>query len=567
MKRTDFSDVVARLRQSVQTSASVGLEEFIVRNLRLRGRHISFRKREYQQRILQSDARMLVVKKCSQIGISELMMLRNLARMCMREPYTVIHTLPTASFAQKVAKTRFDPLIQGSPYLSSRISKALDNASVKQIGHSFLYLNGTYGGSNTNVISVPADEIVVDEYDFSDMEVVANLQSRLTASTWRGWTYVSTPTLPNYGVDAKFQVSKRYYCYCKCEHCNHWFVPKWLDHARIPGFNRDLLSVTAEDLARIRWQETQLHCPNCGKVPSLLPERREWICENQMDNYEADGFMISPMDAPEIISPADLVSWSTRFKNKSMFINFHLGETAESSETGINEADLLRMREVGKTPLYGFKVFGLDMGTTCHLVVGVTDGNGRLNVVELHAIRYTDLEYELPRLVARHNPTAIVADSMPYTETIHRLQQNFNNLYGSVYVSSKNMEAFRVIDREEDKGRSLLDLRQVNVNRNFALNILMDDIRSGKIGVVGTDDVVTFEAHLQDMKRQGSTRSAFDGEGEGAEPDSYVWVKTTGNDHYHHALLYCHVAAQMAHHLPQGRIALPPFISSFRVRS
>ena len=181
-------------------------------------------------------------------------------------------------------------------------------------------------------------------------------------------------------------------------------MPKWLDHARIPGFNRDLLSVTAEDLARIHWQETQLHCPNCGKVPSLLPERREWICENQMDNYEADGFMISPMDAPEIISPADLVSWSTRFKNKSMFINFHLGETAESSETGINEADLLRMREVGKTPLYGFKVFGLDMGTPCHLVVGVTDVNGRLNVVELHAIRYTDLEYELPRLVARHNP-------------------------------------------------------------------------------------------------------------------------------------------------------------------
>lgn len=75
MKRADFSDVVARVRQSVQTSASVGLEEFIVRNLRLRGRHISFRKREYQQRILQSDARTLVVKKCSQIGISELMML------------------------------------------------------------------------------------------------------------------------------------------------------------------------------------------------------------------------------------------------------------------------------------------------------------------------------------------------------------------------------------------------------------------------------------------------------------------------------------------------------------
>ena len=87
----------------VDNSASGSLEDFIIRNLRLNGRTISFKRREYQQRILQSDARILVTKKCSQIGISELMLLRNLARMCMLEPYNVIHALPTATSAQKIS--------------------------------------------------------------------------------------------------------------------------------------------------------------------------------------------------------------------------------------------------------------------------------------------------------------------------------------------------------------------------------------------------------------------------------------------------------------------------------
>ena len=565
-EKINLLNSLGRLKMASSETASGSEEEFIVRNLRLGGRRVSFAKREYQQRVLQSEARIIAVKKCSQVGISELILMRNLARCCLREPFNIIHALPTVAFAQKIAKTRIDPLIQGSAYLSSRVNKTLDNASVKQLGHSFLYVNGTHGSSSSSAISIPADEIVIDELDFCNAEVVSNLQSRLTASAWRGWTYVSTPTIPNFGIDAKFQVSKRYFNYCKCSYCNHWFLPKYLDHVRIPDFSRDLLGISASDLASVRWQEAKLFCPNCGKEPNLLPQYREWICENPLDNFEADGFMISPMDAPQIISPSDLVSWSTRFKNKNMFVNFHLGEAAESADAGLNETDLQTMERVGQQPLAGFRVFGLDMGATCHLVVGVTDGQGRLNVVELHQIRYTELDEKLALLLSRHRPTMIVADSQPYTETIHRLQQKISNLYGSVYVNSRNMEAFKVVDREENPQKSLLDVRQVNVNRNLALNLLMADIREGKVGVVQCAELPTFSAHLTDMKRQSQSFAAFGGEADDAEPDSYAWVKTTGNDHYHHALLYAYVASQMTQHLPQGRSALLPFVGSFRVR-
>ncbi|WP_274584081.1 phage terminase large subunit family protein [Neisseria leonii] len=540
--------------------------EWIQTHLRLNGRRVSFKGREYQERILKSAAPTIVVKKCSQVGISELMLMRNLALMDIIDGFKIIHTLPTAVFAQRVMKTRVDPLIQGSEYVQGRVNKNLDNASVKQMGNSLLYLGGT--NTDTAVISTPADSIVIDELDFSVIENVEKLQSRLTASAYRWWSYVSTPTTPKFGIDAQFASTKRYFNYCRCTHCSEWYLPDYLQHVRIPEYGGNLLDITAKDLSNLRWREAALFCPHCGKPADLSLANRAWVCENPDDlGFEGEGFQINPTDAPEIISMPDLVLWSTRFNRKVNFVNYHLGQTMEDEDSGINDRDLDTMFTVGQQPLRGFKVFGLDMGTVCHLVVGVTDGQGRLTVTHLYPIHYTELETELDHLIKIHRPTTIVADSQPYVETVHRLQQKIYNLYGSVYITSRNLEAFRLIEKEEDKSRALLEVRQVNVNRNFALNNLMMDIRHGNIGVVSQPEWETMKAHLKDMKRRPESTSAFTGDGNAEEADSYVWVKTSGNDHYHHALLYCHVASQLVHHLPSSTGRLPSFIGSFKLRT
>lgn len=561
--RESFNRIKAGYKGEFDTTQTA---DWIQKHLKLSGRQVSFKGREYQERILKSDAPTIVVKKCSQVGISELMLMRNLALMDILNGFKIIHTLPTALFAQKVMKTRVDPLLASSQKLQSKLNKNLDNASVKQIGDSLLYLNGT--NTTASAISIPADCIVVDELDFSVMENVESLQSRLTASQYRWWNYVSTPTVPNFGIDSQFQASKRYYNHCKCKHCGRWYLPDFLKHTRIPGFEGDLLTINKGMLGSIHWQEAEMFCPHCGKPADLSIEHRAWVCENPSDNFLADGFQISPTDAPSIITPADLVLWSTRFKRKVNFVNYHLGQVMADNDSGINEADLDLMEQVGSLPASGFRVFGLDMGTECHLTVGVTDGQGKLTVIEKHRLDYRTVEEELNRLSARHRPTTILADSQPYVETIHRLQSRIHNLYGSVYVTTKDMQPYRVIDQSEDTQKALLDRRQVNVNRNVALNILMDDIRSGLVGVTVDAEQDLFRQQMQDMKRKPASAKAFNGEAsdEDGEPEAYVWVKTTGNDHYHHSLLYCHIAAQLVHHLP-GRGALPCFIGSFKVKS
>ena len=567
--KIDLANIYQRIENAVLDRYDLTqVADWVCNNIKLNGRNLSFKGREYQKIILDSNAPEIVVKKCSQVGISELMLIDSLAMCQIVDGFNIIYTLPTATFAQKVMKTRVDPLIQGSPELTQNLAKTLDNASVKGFGNSHLYLSGT--NSDNAVISVPADAIFVDELDFSDQEMVEKLQSRLTASTYRWWRYFSTPTVENYGIDKKFKNTRRFYNFCKCVHCNHYFIPQYLEHVRIPGYEGDLLAITKPMLNKIDWREATLFCPKCDKPADLSIEHRQYVCENPEDaGFAGEGYQVYPTDAPEIIKMSDLVLWSTNFDRKTQFQNFHLGITAEDKDSGLNLDDFERMKLVGEQPLRGQKVFGIDLGITCHIVVAVTNGTDKLTVLELHRVDYTDFEKTLQKLIRIHHPATILSDSQPYVETIYRLQNSIRNLYGALYVANKSMELFRLLTTQEDLSNATLKMRQVNINRNFAFNTLMDSIREGYIGVVpNIPDIDILAEHLQDMRRvPNGTRQAFSDGADTAEVEDYRWVKTSGNDHFHHALLYAYIAMYLVKHVPNRKHVSPLFYGSFKIKN
>lgn len=544
------------------------LPKWALENIKLNGQNLSFKGREYQKRILESTAPEVVVQKCSQVGISELMLIKNLALCNIVDGFNCIYTLPTATFAQRVMKTRIDPLIQGSKLLTERVSKTLDNASVKGFGNSLLYLSGT--NNDNAVISVPSDCNTVDELDFSLLEMVEKLQSRLTASPWGFWNYLSTPTVEGFGISKKFSLTRRHYNYCKCCHCNHYFIPSYLDHVRIPDYSGPLLNITSQMLNTINWQAATLFCPNCQKPADLSIEHRHWVCENPDDlGFKGEGFQIYPTDAPEIIKMSDLVLWSTRFVSKTQFQNFHLGITAEDTDSGLNDTDLAIMRSVGEHKLHGHKVFGIDLGLVCHIVVAVTNVEDKLTVIELHQVPYTDLETTLRKLIRIHRPKIILSDSQPYVETIYRLQRTIKNLYGAIYSPKRTMQMFSLRDSEEDRSKGVLRVRQVDINRNFAFNTLMGSIREGYIGIApNIPNSELFDEHLKDMKRVPTGgRKVITEETSNAEVEAYQWVKTSGNDHFHHATLYAYIAMHLVR-LDYHRSSVSPlFVSSFRIKN
>ena len=143
------------------------------RNKRLRW---SFADHEFQMGILSEAAAHVVVRKCSQVGLSEASVRLTLA-VCYMRDLTGIYVLPTKAFVQKFSPDRIDRVVDNSPTLSTHKSKEHYNVGLKRIGDMSLYVVGSF--SPGDAISVPAQFLVRDEYDFCKQSVLTTFDSRL----------------------------------------------------------------------------------------------------------------------------------------------------------------------------------------------------------------------------------------------------------------------------------------------------------------------------------------------------------------------------------------------------
>jgi hypothetical protein len=554
-----FSEHFARLKSSVLEGFTLGhVPEWIEKNTFIKGAPFSYTDHEYQLAILKDPAREKNIRKCSQIGISEMSARAALAITMILEHSTIIYTLPTATDAAKFVKTRFDPIIGSSKTLGGAINPGADNNEMKQLNQSFIYVKGTVG--TKAAISVPADGIFNDEVDFSDATVMSNYHSRLTHSPHKLKWRFSTPTVEGYGISSHFEHSRQHWNMVKCNHCTHSFVPDYFTHVRIPGYDGDIREVTKQKLPTVRYREAYLECPKCKKSPSLQPEHREWVVLNSESNYEAAGYQIQPFDAPNIISiPFLIESGATGYTRYVDFINFGLGLPAEDKETTLSRSEIENCFIRETLSGYWSHVMGIDMGLICHIVVSAVDAWGKMFTVHTEQVPLSLLEKRKLELQARFYVSITVMDWQPYTDMLIRLQAGDPNLYGGVYVQSKGLATHDIKKEEEDEEEGDLQIRQVNINRNRAFDGLMNFVRTGQWAIKEDQNKETIISHMQDMKRVKDFSKKD-------QEVSYVWRKSaSGDDHFHHALLYCWVAAQMRG-VAGSAILLPSMVSSFKVK-
>ena len=184
------------------------LSQWICRNTRHQkypDRHWNFKEHEFQIGIVNDSSNDMVVKKCSQVGLSEVSVRSTLGMIDIKPNSTAIYTLPTGGFATTFVKSRFDPVITDSPELRQKMDPETDNTSLKRIGGSFLYIRGTF--TQTAAISVPADILIHDEVDFSDPLTLTSFTSRLGHVKEEDVIRrrFSTPTVSGFGVSLPFE--------------------------------------------------------------------------------------------------------------------------------------------------------------------------------------------------------------------------------------------------------------------------------------------------------------------------------------------------------------------------
>lgn len=542
-----FQRHVARLLSSMSAHSRETICEFITTNTKLRGEPFSFQDHEYQEFILRDQSKEKVIIKSAQMGISEMSARLALAMGNLIPGFSTIYTLPSAKAAMNFMKTRIDPIISGSDYLKEAISKTVDNTDMKQFGDSYLYLKGAQVDSQA--ISVPADMLIGDEVDNSNQEVLTLFESRLIHSKYQYNVKLSTPSVPGYGIDKAYKESRRHVHLCKCHHCNEWFEPDYFQHVKIPGFSGDI----AKDIVKstfaspnFRWQEAFVACPRCGKPADLSEQYRNWVCENPGDNYVAAGFKVSPFSCPNIILPSHLVRDSVKYERLQDFYNQRLGMALEDKEASLGEEELLKCLITDEVSLSYPMVMGLDMGNLCACVIMAVLPDERLVVIHKEMIPLFRVVERRRELAKTYRVRACVVDHGPYTETVYRMQQTDSKVFAAVYVrNKKSAEIYKVKEQEENKEEGKQELRIVFISRDKGFDSVMGNVRNNKLlfraeqGVVkehlSLNDAM-FIRHMQDQKRVRE----FDG-----DELVFVWRKVTGEDHYHHAVLYGTVASKI----------------------
>lgn len=534
-----FTEHIERVRSATSGRYTLAnIPDWIVRNTRLAGEPFSYVNHEFQLQILLDTSREKIVRKCSQVGLTELSFREVLAILRILPNTTAIYTLPSADFMEKMVKTRVDPIILDSKDLRFAVSKDVNSAQIKQFGTSFLYLNGTFG--QNQAISVPADILVHDEVDFSNMTVLTTYESRLKHSPHKLRREFSTPTLPKRGISARFDNSRRHFNFCKCNHCNEWFLPSYWNHVRIPEWDKPLDEITSSNLHTTEWRDAKLHCPRCHKVPSLQHQHRQWVIENPGDRYEAAGYAVSPFDAPNVISTPYLVERSTKYERLADFWNFELGLPYEDAKESLTESLLKALHVEGDAGRFGAMFFGADMGLTCHLMVGTMDAIGNLIVVHRERCPLSKFEERKTALCKQYSVLVSVMDAFPYVDLVLRLQAVDLNLFGAVSHDSDKLRVFEIQAGEEEEDKGKLPIKQAKINRNMALDELSGLLLARKAVFLkdNEEEQRLFIAHCLDIKRT----QQLDKKGQLKN----VWVKSEkGDDHYFFALLYLYTATRL----------------------
>lgn len=554
--RIDRESGMKDLAKTVETYGYVGGERF------------SFKDHEFQREIISDTSSRIAIRKCSQVGLSEVMVQKLLAMLAVMNHIRVIFTMPTDKLAIPFSKDRIDGAISQSSFYSGMVDIGNDSASQKKIGSCTLYVGGTFG--STSAISVPAEVVINDEVDFSNPIVLGQLSSRLRHAKLvdqfgqRGIRYMfSTPTVSGYGIDLEFDRGDQRYYMVKCKSCETWQNPTFEDDFLIPGLDKPLKDFNRDDTNNpsVKLGQTKILCPKCKNdlFSSLIdPERRQWVAKFS-DRLEQRSYQVNPWDVPVYNTPAEIVRQMGQYPLKSDFYNFVLGLPYSDADNMFLTDDAYKAL-VRKAVLHPYMasiiqhntIMGMDVGKKCHLSVGIPVGS-TLHVIWTEVIDNSRHNPAAPQVLERYDffkCALMVVDSGPDISLVNALTQSGRNIVACVYVREiKGPKLF--VEKENEP--------VVNVDRTKSLTFLLKKHNTQEI-MYPMDDAQTDEifTHLKTTKkiRRQNPDGTF----------TELFTKTDKNDHWVHSLHYLMIAREMRYGMGAAGVEIPAPISVSGVR-
>jgi hypothetical protein len=295
----------------------------------------SWRYHPWVREILDAKAEYVVTLKSAQGGWTEAAINKALYTIdvCKRD---VLYVLPTASNAQDFSQARFGGALSESPYLKN-IFTATNKVSLKQAGSTNLYIRGSRGDSNLK--SVPASLLILDEFDEFDQKAVGLALERLSGQIEKEVWFVSTPTIPNFGVHKEYIDTTQEHFMFQCPHCGK----------QTELLFPECIEIIGEGINDPRIRESFLKCKECGNKldheakPEFL-SKAKWVPTNSNGHPSRRGFHTNQLYSMTV-KPWEIATAYFRglvddqankeFHNSKLGIPF-VGDGAQVSDTQID---------------------------------------------------------------------------------------------------------------------------------------------------------------------------------------------------------------------------------------
>lgn len=479
------------------------------------GEKFSFIGREYLLLPYNDKHPNQVHKKCTQVGITTMAIFWALYA-CMFEKYPkgVIYFFPTDRDVTDFSRGRVGPIIEYNEEIKDKVIDT-DTVGMKRVGKAFLYLRGMR--SKSQLKSIPADEIIIDELDEVEDQTAPEMAiKRLSASDFQCQKYLSNPTIPDYGIDKKFQVSDQKHYMLKCPHCGEWncledMFPKCL----------------------VKTKDTViLGCHKCER--ELDKSQGEWVAKFPSVK-DCSGYQYSQLFAPKITAKQIYDEYMKALKEGKLanFMNLTLGQAYISAQNRLTVEQVLSLVDnefpsdfwAIPAPCY----MGVDQGKDLHIVF-----KKRLKdrVAVLPALEF---DFNALDKYMQHISVCVI-DGLPETRNAKAFAERNQ---GKVYLNYYN---------EHQKGSYRWNDEEMTVqeNRTESMDASHEQISSGTI---------ILPPYCQDLVKEyanhchNTAKKLHEDEETGSR--RYLWVKL-GADHYRHADNYATIAMSGANNMPTG---------------
>lgn len=497
------------------------------------------------QEMLDSRASVNFAMKGAQLGVTEVAINRALwtIDVCGKD---VLYVLPTAINAGDFSQGRFGPALEFSPKLKS-IFTATNKVNLKQAGTTSLYIRGSRGDSNLK--SVPAAVVFLDEIDEMDDRAISLAIERMSGHIDKEFWGISTPTVPGYGVHALYMGTTQEHFFFKCPRCSRQTELVWPDCVEIIG----------ETIHDPRCEESYLKCKECGgklnhedKPVFLHPDNTLWVPQHLNANPDMRGFHISQLYS-YTITPGELV------------VAYHRGMVDEAAEQEFynSKLGLPKISDVAKidddmlsaaqrdyttedpTPSNSIITMGIDQGKTCHYVVCEwlfdnysNDLNASAHCRVLDFGKFPEEDWHVPaELMHQWRVNACCVDPDPQVNEARRFAREF---WGYVWLCRyrKVPTSREVTTVDEESGAPV-----ATVDRTNWATAALGRFRRGRIWLP-RDTTAEFKQQIKNLVR--CYKKDDDG-------DLVATFVNLGPDHFAHALIYAEIGLPFAASIQTGQ--------------